>query len=89
MKKTYNMKSRIKELRLSKGISLTHMAEELGYKSASGYHNLENNPKRINLFQALHISKILGCKIENLIKDEKPTLKNFTKRYIIVRKVEE
>lgn len=65
------MNSRLRIIRQKKGISQTHMAKELGYKSVSGYSNIESGVRQISLEKAKKISEILDISIEELFFEEK------------------
>ncbi|TES56157.1 XRE family transcriptional regulator [Halalkalibacterium halodurans] len=63
--------SKVKQVRISKGISQTRMAKLLGYKYASGYANLENGRNKPSLEKAKQIAEILGADVEELFFEEK------------------
>lgn len=56
----------IREERLKKGISMTHMAKKMGYANASGYANIEYGHKKLSLENAIQAFKILGIPSEKL-----------------------
>lgn len=51
---------KLREIRLAKGISQTHMAKKLGYKSVSGYANIEMGRTNLSLEKAKQIADILN-----------------------------
>ena len=64
------MRVKLRQLRLQKGISQTHIAKRLGFKYASGYSNIEMGRNRLSLDHAAIIAEILGCKVDELLEDE-------------------
>lgn len=54
----YNI-NRLKRIRIEKGISQTYMARRLGYKTPSGYANIESGKIKLTLETALMISEII------------------------------
>ncbi|KIV56079.1 DNA-binding protein [Aneurinibacillus migulanus] len=69
------MESKLRELRLKKGITQTYMAKSLGFKSVGGYNNIEMGRTRLSLDKAKKISEILGVGIEDLFFEEKLHIK--------------
>ena len=63
--KTFNI-NRLREHRLKRGITISHMARELGYKSTSGYANIENGKVDLTVVTALKIAEILDVDFEVL-----------------------
>lgn len=57
---------KLREVRLSQGISQTYMAKQLGYKYASGYANIEMGRTKPSLEVAKKISEILGVDVNEL-----------------------
>ncbi|WP_041096357.1 helix-turn-helix transcriptional regulator [Bacillus badius] len=68
-RKIFNI-NRLREYRLSRGISQAHMARQLGYKSTSGYSNIERGKSSLTFERALEISQILQEDMEVLLVDE-------------------
>lgn len=62
---------KLRNLRLAKGISQTHMAKQLGYKYASGYANIEMGRNKPSLEAAKKISEILNTNVEELFFEQK------------------
>ncbi|MFC3212686.1 helix-turn-helix domain-containing protein [Planomicrobium okeanokoites] len=65
------IQERLKQARKAKGISMTFMAEKLGYKSASGYANIESGHTKLSLEAAKHIAEILDVELDELFFKEK------------------
>ncbi|AOT71545.1 XRE family transcriptional regulator [Geosporobacter ferrireducens] len=65
------MHEKLKNLRLKKGITQEEMAIKLGYKYASGYNQLENGKRKINIEIARKISLILEEPVEVIFFDNK------------------
>ncbi|WP_042353762.1 MULTISPECIES: helix-turn-helix transcriptional regulator [Bacillaceae] len=63
--KKYNI-SRLRQYRMRKGVSQTHVAKLLGYRSPSGYANIESGKTSLTLETALKIADILNEKVEDL-----------------------
>jgi transcriptional regulator with XRE-family HTH domain len=57
---------KLRQLRESRGLSATYMAKRLGYKSASGYCNIEYGLNRLRFDQAIKIADILGVTVDEL-----------------------
>ncbi|MBD1373880.1 helix-turn-helix transcriptional regulator [Hazenella sp. IB182357] len=56
----------LRALRKSKKIKLLEISEALGYKTETGYHNLENGKRRIVAYQLPIIANTMGISIEEL-----------------------
>jgi putative transcriptional regulator len=71
---------RVRQLRKERGITQTHMAKKLGYKSVSSYHAFETGRKSrgISIEQARIIAKELNVTLEELFYgvDLRETRKN-------------
>lgn len=66
------IQERLRNARKEKGISMTFMAEKLGYKSASGYANIESgHTKNLSLQAAKQIAEILDVDMDELFFKEK------------------
>jgi len=65
------MRQKLRQLRLQKGVSQTHIAKQLGFKYASGYSNIEMGRNRMSLEQASVIAGILGVTVDDLKEEEK------------------
>ena len=65
------MKTTLREARKSKGVSMTYMAKKLGYKSVSGYANIEYGITKPSLKNAVKIAEILETSLDELFFEEK------------------
>ncbi|MGN4124854.1 helix-turn-helix transcriptional regulator [Lysinibacillus sphaericus] len=65
------MINKIREKRLEKGISQVFISKKLGYKTASGYANIEAGRNKLSLENAKIIAEILGVPLEELFFTEK------------------
>ncbi|EUJ53507.1 helix-turn-helix domain-containing protein [Listeria fleischmannii] len=64
--KNINVK-KIREIRLGKGITQAFISREMGYKYTSGYSNVEKGLVRLSYQNALILSEILNCKLEEFL----------------------
>lgn len=62
---------KLREIRKSRGVTQTFIANQLGYKSVSGYNNIELGRVRPSLDHAKIISDIFGLTIEEVFFEEK------------------
>ncbi|WP_138755774.1 helix-turn-helix transcriptional regulator [Paenibacillus sinopodophylli] len=60
--------STLRDIRKKKGISMTYLAQKLGYSHASGYCNIESGRTKIKLNQATIIARELGVSVEEISK---------------------
>lgn len=67
--KRYNI-SRLRDHRVARGITQTHIAKLLGYKSTSGYSNIESGKVDLSIQTAFKICEILQVDFETLYFDE-------------------
>ena len=58
--------NKLREKRLEKGISQVFISKKLGYKTASGYANIEAGRNKLSLENAKIIAEILGVPINEL-----------------------
>ena len=58
--------NRLREYRTQRGISQTYIGKQLGYKSTSGYANIESGKVDLTVETALKICKILNVDFEEL-----------------------
>ena len=65
------IQERLKEARKAKGVSMTFMADKLGYASASGYANIESGHTKLTLKAAKNIAEILDIEMDELFFKEK------------------
>ena len=65
------MHERLRTVRKEKGVSLKFMADKLGYRSSSGYANIENGDTELSLKAAKQIADLLGVEMEELFFAEK------------------
>lgn len=65
------MQERLRQARKSKGISMTFMADKLGYRSASGYANIESGHTKLSLEAAKQIAGILDVEMDVLFFEDK------------------
>ncbi|MBD8521843.1 helix-turn-helix transcriptional regulator [Lysinibacillus fusiformis] len=65
------MEVTLREARKSKGLSMTYMSRKLGYKSVSGYANIEYGITKLSLKNAVKIAKILDMSLSELFFDDK------------------
>jgi len=65
------LNTKLRSVRMQKGITQTFLAKKLGFKTASGYNNIEMGRTKPSLEQAKNISEILGVPIEELFFEEK------------------
>ena len=61
----------LRETRKSKGLSMTFVANKLGYKSVSGYANIEYGITKPSLENAVKIANIFGMTIDELFFEDK------------------
>lgn len=61
------MRTKLREVRKSKGISQTHLAQKLGFKSVSGYNLIELGKRRLDVDRAQEIAKILGVEVNEIL----------------------
>lgn len=64
------MRNKIRQIRLSKGISQAYISKKLGYKKPSGYGNVEMGRNKLSFEHAVAIAEILGVSIDELTEDE-------------------
>lgn len=57
---------RLRAARKKKGVTMTFIAKELGYKSVSGYANIEYGITKLSFDNAIKISKTLGMPLNEL-----------------------
>ncbi|MER2009043.1 MAG: helix-turn-helix transcriptional regulator [Psychrobacillus sp.] len=69
------MKITLREARKSKGVSMTYMAKKLGYKSVSGYANIEYGITKPSLKNAVKIAEILETSLDELFLRKSYTLR--------------
>ncbi|WP_163653583.1 helix-turn-helix transcriptional regulator [Listeria sp. PSOL-1] len=62
--KRVNVK-KIREIRLSRGITQAFIARKMGYRYTSGYSNIEKGVVRLSYRNALILSEILMCDLED------------------------
>lgn len=60
----------IEELRKKNGYSNAKMAEELGYKTPTGYWLLEKGERKISVDTLYRLSKLFNVSIEELLVEE-------------------
>ncbi|PGV55923.1 transcriptional regulator [Bacillus cereus] len=60
------MQDKLKQLRVSKGISQTFVSKKLGFKYSSGYSNIENGIRKPSLETAKKIADIFNKTIEEI-----------------------
>ncbi|MDI2588091.1 helix-turn-helix transcriptional regulator [Psychrobacillus sp. NEAU-3TGS] len=65
------MNKSLRNARKSKGVSMTYMAKKLGYKSVSGYANIEYGITKPSLENAVKISEMLDVSLDELFFEEK------------------
>jgi len=65
------MEISLREARKSKGLSMTYMARKLGYKSVSGYANIEYGTTKVSLEKAIKIADLLNMSLDELSFEEK------------------
>ncbi|EUJ17268.1 helix-turn-helix domain-containing protein [Listeria aquatica] len=64
--KTKNINvAKIREIRLSKGITQAFVARKMGYKYTSGYANVEKGTVRLSYQNAVILSEILNCDLSD------------------------
>lgn len=59
---------KIKKIRLQNNMTQTYISEKLGYKSASGYSNIENGRRELSFENAIKIAGILGVNINDFLR---------------------
>lgn len=74
------MRTKLREARKSKGLSMTYMAHKLGYKSVSGYANIEYGTTKVSFENAVKIANLLNMSLDELSFDEK--LHNLCKKQL-------
>lgn len=60
------MRKRLRQLRLEKGLSMSDLAKKLGYKTSSGYSNIEYGINRLRFDQALILANEFGVDVSQL-----------------------
>ncbi|MFK4167205.1 helix-turn-helix transcriptional regulator [Paenibacillus lautus] len=60
------MRKRLRQLRIEKGLSQTYLAKKLGYKTSSGYSNIEYGINRLRFDQALILAGEFGVELSEL-----------------------
>ncbi|MDQ0299686.1 putative transcriptional regulator [Salibacterium salarium] len=65
------MRHRLRDRRIEKGVTQTFISSRLGYKSPSGYANIEMGRNEPSLENALIIANILDSDVKELFFDEK------------------
>lgn len=60
------MYEKLKHIREDRGFTQEQMAKLLGYKHKSGYNQLENGKRKIDLKQAKKIADLFQKKIEDI-----------------------
>lgn len=60
------MINKLRKKRLEKGISQVFISKKLGYKTASGYANIEAGRNKLSLENAKIIAEIIGVPLEEL-----------------------
>lgn len=65
------IEERLRKARKDKGISMTYMAKKLGYRTVSGYANIELGYNKMSLEKAKDIADILGIDMDELFFKEK------------------
>lgn len=63
--------NKLRKKRLEKGISQVFISKKLGYKTASGYANIEAGRNKLSLENAKIIAEIIGVPLEELFFTEK------------------
>lgn len=61
---------KLRETRITKGVSQTYMAKRLGYKSVSGYANIEMGRTNLSLKKAKQIADILNIDVKELFFED-------------------
>ncbi|MBB6672588.1 helix-turn-helix domain-containing protein [Cohnella nanjingensis] len=64
------MLSKLRQLRLQKGISQTYISKRLGFKHPSGYANIEMGRNRLSFEDAVIVADILGVEVSELQEDK-------------------
>ncbi|MGO4890333.1 helix-turn-helix transcriptional regulator [Anaerobacillus sp. MEB173] len=62
---------KLRDTRISKGVSQTFMAKQLGYKSVSGYANIEMGRNKLSIDKAKEIADLLCVDVNELFFEEK------------------
>jgi putative transcriptional regulator len=60
------LRNRLRQLRTEKGLSQTYLAKKLGYKTSSGYSNIEYGINRLRFDQALILADEFGVELSEL-----------------------
>jgi putative transcriptional regulator len=68
----------IRSIRVSKGITATFMAKQLGYKAVSSYTRLEKNESPVTLEQAKKIADLLTVDVNDFFREKLRESHNFT-----------
>lgn len=76
--KRYIDLAKIRALRKQKGLTQEHMAQELGYETAIGYHYLETGKRRITAERLAKIAAILGVSVDDLYTDEPTSMVDYS-----------
>lgn len=70
------IRHKLRKRRLEKGVTQTYIAKKLGYKTSSGYANIEMGRNKPSLENALIIADILDSDVEEIFFEEKLHVKN-------------
>ncbi|MBM5604526.1 XRE family transcriptional regulator [Listeria seeligeri] len=60
---------KIRSLRLERGITQAFIARKMGYKSTSGYSNIEKGKVRLSYKNAMILSQVLMCNITDFYQE--------------------
>lgn len=61
---------RMREIRLSKGVTQTHVAEKLGFSSSQAYANIEYGHAELKFSVAAQVADILGVSITDFLGEK-------------------
>jgi len=60
------MKLRLKEIRTSRGMTQTFVAQRMGFDNVQPYHNIEKGITNLEYFRAKKLASIFGVSMEEL-----------------------
>ncbi|OMF47755.1 helix-turn-helix domain-containing protein [Paenibacillus amylolyticus] len=64
------MRTKLRKLRMERGISQTFLSKKLGFSYPSGYSNIEAGRNRLGYDQAVIIAEILGVDVSDLEEEQ-------------------
>jgi len=59
----------LKRLREENNYSISDLADELGYKTPTGYWLIEQDQRKVSIDTLYRLAKLYDCSMENLLKE--------------------